>query len=354
MEDTKVPNTKPEEKKNTNHAPKAMSQLAAYAELLIGIGVLLVVVFFSYFATYGFYQKHQKNKELIQIEKQKVEKLNKRIAQLEKAKNLASSIKENELLTLEAVPEEDDIPIVMSMIQELAKSAAVKISSLSYAGLEDSGYYKAPAPQPAKSNNTSKKAKEPVENVEEQFDSFKLSILVSGRFEDALKFIRYLENSRRLIDTLNFSYDLKKDNDLKKAKTNRDVLSIKLLVRSYYKDFSNAASSDINLDKYTPLINTLENMDYLEIDTSNIVVGKNNPFKQGSSSPTSNNSSEGNNGSSFFEINNVETGVPTVDLGVTQGSSSSSSSSSTEEDVEAEEGDTTEILLNLLQEEGLQ
>ncbi len=350
-------------KGNHKKAPVAISKLSSYATLLIGFGIILGSLVFSYFTTYAFYKKHQKNLELIKVENLKMQRLNKKISQLQKAKSLAGSIQENNSLTLEAVPAEDDIPIVMSMIQKMAKNSAVKISTLSYAGLEYSDYAKsldktANSKNMANSNTkstTKSKSKKSTLEDDEQYDSFKVNVIVSGRFEDALKFIKSLENSRRLIDVLSFNYNLKKDNNLKKAKTNRDILSVKVLARSYYKDFSKTNSQDIELDKYLPIISKLENMEYIDIDTSNVVIGKNNPFLQGSDNNTSNSKTDSSKSgeSNFFEINSLETGVETKDLGVTNGGSSSNSSQN-EQDVEAEKGDTTQVLLDLLKQEGLQ
>lgn len=319
---------------NDNIKSKVVSYKSAlFSGFLIIVAVLVVV-----FGALPLYNKSKDNDLAISSKQQELDVLVKKIAELENSRRLLGSIQENSSLLDQVVPTDDDIPVVMTMIQILANESAVKINSFNYSGLTYSPVVSAPTTTSAETG---------------QNDAFTMNINVTGRFDSVLKFLQSLENSRRLIDVSSFGYTL----NTNQAQDSNfvDAITLQVLLTSYYKSFDNPPT-DLNIEKYLPVIEKLKSLEYTEVDLNDVNVGKLNPFVEtdtnsnavdGAGNDVNLNPVEPADDAEFFngDTGNQNNETTTVGSGTTN-------TETTTQDVEAPEGDVNDILLQLLQQEG--
>ena len=344
-------NSGPEIKKSTNISEY---KKAGFALFLIAGAVALVII-----VAYPLYNNYQTNTTLIEQEKAKITELDTRLSQLDKIKRIAGSIESTGNLTKQAVSVEDEIPVVMAMVQEIAKKSGVKISDFSYAGMESSKPQAAatttsgisdPKAQPTGSVlNNSQTPTTPVANPKIDYDIFKMQLAVKGKFSDLKQLVLNLENYRRVLDIQSFTYGVQTGD----TEVVGDTLLLKVTLASYFKDFK-TISTNVDLEQYNTLIKKLESLTYTEIDLSNPNIGKIDPFSSistpvptpsGTPAPGVNNvepSSFYNNKSNSNEVNVIELEGTGKTVTTTP-----------EPDVEAAPGDTTKLLQDLMKQEGL-
>ena len=277
------------------------------------------------------------NKSEIELKVEQISVLDKKLAQLEKVKQLADTIEKHNLLTEQAIASKDDIPVVMTMIQLIAENSGVAIESFSYSGMSRTV-------STTKASSTSTSAPTPPGVGDSDNDAFKMNISVKGKFDDVLKFIQNLEDYRRLIDVSSFSYSA--EQRVTEDSRLTDGISLRVLLTSFFKDFSTTAASTIDIDKHLALIQKLESMNYEAVDLSDVTIGKDNPF-----SPFEDTNAESETG---VEEEGAGAETDTTDTGQEPGVNTLDTNDSSSTDVEANPGDVNEVLQEVLQQEGVQ
>ena len=311
--------------------------IKSYKSLILGLLFLIVSSAVSYFISYPLYNKYLANKSEIELKVEQISVLDKKLAQLEKVKQLADTIEKHNLLTEQAIASKDDIPVVMTMIQLIAENSGVAIESFSYSGMSRTV-------STTKASSTSTSAPTPPGVGDSDNDAFKMNISVKGKFDDVLKFIQNLEDYRRLIDVSSFSYSA--EQRVTEDSRLTDGISLRVLLTSFFKDFSTTAASTIDIDKHLPLIQKLESMNYEAVDLSDVTVGKDNPF-----SPFEDTDAESETG---VEEEGAGAETDTTDTGQEPGVNTLDTNDSSSTDVEANPGDVNEVLQEVLQQEGVQ
>jgi len=325
-----------------------------YKSLVFSLFIYVIAGLVVFFGGLPLYTSFTVKSTEIDSKKAEISILDKKIAQLEKAKDLKDTIEKDSALADQAVSTTVEIPIVMTMVQNIAKDSGVSLKAFSYAGLSFSDVGKvdettAPA-APAKTATSTASSAVVAEN-----DAFNMNLSITAKFDSVQTFIKSLEKYRRLIDISNVSYSLQKNN-AENVDSLVDVISIQLLLKTYYKDFSNA-TTPIDIEKYLNTIQTLESMDYKEVDNSTITIGKDNPFSEDTS----------NTGATTSDdlLNTTPADTNTVDINTldstNEGDSSplptpvsSNSDEDSTQDVEANPDDLNTVLKDLLQQEGVQ
>ena len=311
--------------------------IKSYKSLILGLLFLIVSSAVSYFISYPLYNKYLANKSEIELKVEQISVLDKKLAQLEKVKQLADTIEKHNLLTEQAIASKDDIPVVMTMIQLIAENSGVAIESFSYSGMSRTV-------STTKASSTSTSAPTPPGVGDSDNDAFKMNISVKGKFDDVLKFIQNLEDYRRLIDVSSFSYSA--EQRVTEDSRLTDGISLRVLLTSFFKDFSTTAASTIDIDKHLALIQKLESMNYEAVDLSDVTVGKDNPF-----SPFEDTNAESGTG---VEEEGAGAETDTTDTGQEPGVNTLDTNDSSSTDVEANPGDVNEVLQEVLQQEGVQ
>ena len=311
--------------------------IKSYKSLILGLLFLIVSSAVSYFISYPLYNKYLANKSEIELKVEQISVLDKKLAQLEKVKQLADTIEKHNLLTEQAIASKDDIPVVMTMIQLIAENSGVAIESFSYSGMSRTV-------STTKASSTSTSAPTPPGVGDSDNDAFKMNISVKGKFDDVLKFIQNLEDYRRLIDVSSFSYSA--EQRVTEDSRLTDGISLRVLLTSFFKDFSTTAASTIDIDKHLALIQKLESMNYEAVDLSDVTVGKDNPF-----SPFEDTDAESETG---VEEEGAGAETDTTDTGQEPGVNTLDTNDSSSTDVEANPGDVNEVLQEVLQQEGVQ
>ena len=311
--------------------------IKSYKSLILGLLFLIVSSAVSYFISYPLYNKYLANKSEIELKVEQISVLDKKLAQLEKVKQLADTIEKHNLLTEQAIASKDDIPVVMTMIQLIAENSGVAIESFSYSGMSRTV-------STTKASSTSTSAPTPPGVGDSDNDAFKMNISVKGKFDDVLKFIQNLEDYRRLIDVSSFSYSA--EQRVTEDSRLTDGISLRVLLTSFFKDFSTTAASTIDIDKHLALIQKLESMNYEAVDLSDVTIGKDNPF-----SPFEDTNAESGTG---VEEEGAGAETDTTDTGQEPGVNTLDTNDSSSTDVEANPGDVNEVLQEVLQQEGVQ
>ncbi|NCT55375.1 hypothetical protein GW755_00860 [bacterium] len=274
---------------------KAKYQVKEYAQLILSFLVFVGAILLFVFVIKPTFAKYQNNKLEITNQLSQEMLLDKKLAELQKAKELQSSIESNILLANQAVPDDSDIPTVMAMIQDVSSKSGVKVSAFSYIGLGNSVVV-VETPTPAVPQDGSS-GESPVNNGlespvdSEYFDAFNLSISVLGKFDNLKDFTKKIESSRRVLDMSGFSYSIEKENE----QITSDFYTLKVQLTSYYRSFANVAPL-VALDQYSGTISDLNEMVYYEVDLSNTTIGRDDPFKTNNANPSSGSTS----GSTFF------------------------------------------------------
>ena len=332
-----------------NTSPKlGKSNFAEYKKLVIG-GVLVAVAFcIGFFGAYPLYANFEKTNGQIEVENKKLTDLDLRLSQLDKIKKIAETVNSTTVTSLQSVPEEDEIPVVMAMVQEITKNSGVKIASFSYSGMNTVGPSattpatpSTTAVAPANSASVKPTAAKP------DYNAFSLTLTAKGTFSDVKRFITNLENSRRILNVKTFSYSVTRE----ETEIVGTTLSLQVNIESYFKKFDQI-TTNVNLDQYATLITKLNDLKYTEIDLTNPNVGKIDPFKSNSPTPTTSpngsNTTNTTNGEGFFNgTNDSDTNINVVEIEGT------GQTVQEEAPVEADPGDTTKLLQDLLQKEGL-
>ena len=325
---------------------------AGIALLLLGAAISLIII-----VAYPLYNNYQSNNTFIEQEKAKVLDLDVRLSQLDKIKRIAGTIETVGNLAKQGVPSDEEIPVVMAMVQEIAKKSGVKISDFSYAGMENTASINNtdsnddtsnPDNQPSASvsNTTAASSATSSNNSALTYDTFKMQLSVKGKFSDIKQLVINLENSRRLLDIQSFTYGVQTS----ESQLVGDTILLKLTLASYFKDFK-TISTNVDLDKYNTLIKKLEDLSYTEIDLSNPNVGKIDPFSSTSTPIPSGTPNAGiNNVDTLNFYNNSSNGeVNVIELEGT----GKTVTPTPENDTEAEPKDTTKLLQDLMKQEGL-
>lgn len=328
------------------------SKYASQIPLVLGVCVVVVALLIGYFLAYKVFYLSYESNLAVAAEKQKdLDELTNKVSQLSKAKNLGGSLEESNKVALEGIPEEEDVPVVMTMVQTIVEDSGLNIKAFSYAGSRPSGLAAVVAPVVAAPKTTT----ETPPSTPVISDAFDMNLTVTGKFSSIQRLMRRLENSRRLMSASNFSYQLKSNPN--QTSSFSDEITLKILLSAYFRSYKDLPSN-IDLDKYLPTLEKLRSMTYTEVDLSNVNVGKKDPFSEGSESSSATEDTSinvvdfSNQGNSPFESNstsnsNVQNGgAPNNNT-----STGNSSSTTTQEDVEADPGNTNQILLNLIQQE---
>lgn len=336
---------------NKQQIVQAKYQIKEYLQLIVSILILVACLLVFLFVIRPTYAKYQATKSDIEVQLGEESLLDTKLTELQKAKELQSSIDENIRLTDQAVSDDSEIPTVMAMAQQIALNSGVKVSSFTYVGLSNSDYVVAPTTTtsaiPSSAPVEAKPTGLDVSLDSEVFDAFNLSIAVTGKVSNLTSFVKNIEDSRRLLDISGFSYSVEKES----AEITSDFYTLKVQLTSYYKSFENAPPR-VALDQYTETISGLKKMKYTEIDLTNSRIGKDDPFKTnenntGTSSPNLNST----NGENFF--NNNSAGTSLQNSGSNSGNDVGINIVEPEQDKEASEGDVQKILLDFMKQEGL-
>lgn len=115
-----------------------------------------------------------------------------------------SEIEENYFLLEHAVPQQDNVPILMTQIQNIASSSGVLVSTLQYSGgikFGDSGAANLEGTKEAPSVSSS------------SYGRVRLSLSASSSLESLLSFTKNLENASRLVDIDSFRYTFDVENN---------------------------------------------------------------------------------------------------------------------------------------------
>lgn len=331
---------------NKQQIVQAKYQIKEYLQLIISILILVVGLLLFLFVIRPAYAKYQTTKVDIEMQVKEESLLDIKLTELQKAKELQSSIDENIRLTDQAVSDESEIPTVMAMTQQIALNSGVKVTSFTYVGLSESDYVESTTPTtsaiPSAVPAETKPTGLDVSVDSEVFDAFNLSISVLGKVDNLTSFVKNVEDSRRLLDISGFTYSVEKESE----EITSDFYTLRIQLTSYYKSFENAPPR-VALNQYTDTISSLKKMKFTEIDLTNSRIGKDDPFKTGTSPNL-----KSTDGQNFF--NNDSTGTPPQNSGSNSGEDIGINVIEPEQDVEASEGDVQKLLLELIQQEGLQ
>ena len=334
---------------------KTYINLRDYKKLALGVLFITVAFLITLFSAYPFYTNYQNNKKLIEAEKVKLQQLDLRLAQLDKIKKIATTINSSTNVALQAVPEVSEIPVVMNMVQEIAKRSGVKINTFSYAGMGNTVNVpianSLPQDPTTTTSNDINDQTNSATSPKNDYNNFSMQLTVAGSFDDIKRLIINLEESRRILDVKSFNYSV----NTNETEIIGNTITLKVNLLSYFKLFTPLAV-DINLEQYAPLLKKLNELKYTEIDLSNSTVGKIDPFNSQNNSdslvtPTPNQFVEINNANPGTFFNNDATNIP-IDIIELEGTGSTQTNQQ-EEPIEAEEGDTTKLLQDLLKQEGL-
>lgn len=315
--------------------------MAKHKGILFSILLILISAGLVLLVAKPTYANYVKGKDVLAKKQQELADLDLRVSQLKKIERLVATIEHNTKLTTQAVPEKDEIPVVMAMVQKISANSGVKISSFSYAGLTNFS-------KPTAGVSQTKVSKKETSD----FDAFRLNIALTGKYDNLKKFLENIEDSRRILTVSNFSYSLEKTT----TEVLGDNYTLKVLLTSYYKDFDPVAS-EIDLDKYASVVQVLEQLDYTSVDLNDTNLGKIDPFSSGNGEETNNNTNTQNK----VGVNSVETTSDFVQGGTSTGNTttqdlstqSTGSTGNNSQDIEAEKGDVPKMLQDLLLKEGV-
>lgn len=326
--------------KSLSFVPSGTGFIAKNKRLILSILLILVSIGLVLFIAKPTYANYKDGKVVLASKQQELSDLDLRVSQLKKVERLVATIEHNTELSTQAVSEKDEIPVVMAMVQKIAGNSAVRISSFSYSGLTTS------ASPSAGVSQTSSAGKSTAD-----FDAFRLNIALTGKYDNLQKFLENIEKSRRILTVSNFSYSIEKTT----TEVLGDNYTLKILLTSYYKDFTPVAS-EIDLDKYAPVVQVLEQLNYTSVDLDDTNLGKIDPFSSGNEESSHNDTQS----SQDVEVNSIETVSGFGEGGSSTGNTTTQSSSGTgitsedsSQDIEAQEGDVTKILQELLKQEGV-
>lgn len=327
--------------KSLSFVPAGTGFIAKNKGLIFSIILILVSVGLVLLVAKPTYADYKEGKVVLASKQKELSDLDLRVSQLKKVERLVATIEHNTDLSTQAVSEKDEIPVVMAMVQKIAGNSGVKIASFSYSGLTTSASPSAGVSQASSSEKSTA-----------DFDAFRLNIAITGKYDNLKKFLENVEKSRRVLTVSNFSYSIEKTT----TEVLGDNYTLKILLTSYYKDF-NPVASEIDLDKYAPVVQVLEQLNYTTVDLNDTNLGKIDPFSSGNEEDTGGEAQ----GSQDIEVNPIETvsgfgdGGTSTGNTTTQDSTGTSTTTSTDssQDVEAQEGDVTKILQELLKQEGV-
>lgn len=152
-------------------------------------------------------------------------KLTEKRLSLEKVASLSGALDDNLLLIKKALPDENEIPALLSQIQQVANEAGTELDSITYSSSSNQ------RPVGGSEKNTA--------SPNEIF----VQTSVSGTYQQAIKILDILEKARRVVTIDSVRLDLK-------AKEDPKVLNYSLALKGYYLEAKGTVSST---DKFSNL-----------------------------------------------------------------------------------------------------
>ena len=231
-------------------------------EFLIGTGIPLVLLIgttlLSVFVAYPKYKDLPTKREEFKKQTDLNIALETKLKKLEDLTDFKDVINEDSRLINSAIPSQDDIPLLLTQIQNIAKESGLTITNLTYSST---------------SGASSKEA-----------DKVNVQLSIKGSYSQVKQFFYALEKAARIVDvtTLRFSSSIEgKETD---ALTSAELeISLGLSSPFYFVESKATTDDPITIDIKDPtfltFVNKLKQFKIYDTKVDNSNIGKENPFK---------------------------------------------------------------------------
>ncbi len=237
--------------------------------LILGIAFLL-----GFFVIIPQYKAFVANKKTITKLEERSMSVGNHLKYLQKLSDLEGELEENQELSRQAIPNEEDVPFFLNQIINIADISGVDLLNLSFGGISDSSMGK-------------------------DLKAINARVGVAGTYDEIVTFLQNLENSRKILYADNIGVTITKDKKVSSKSVSpdtdeedisaeivptSDTYKLTLSITSYYMpdpDTNNLTieriTSQPNFDEVIEKIKSMKHYEPAEFD---IEVGTLNPFTQ--------------------------------------------------------------------------